>query len=123
MLMLRQSFRSSPSALRDASRLDGCGDLRFIWSVLLPVVRPVLVTLFMQSFVSAWNSYLWPLMVTNHNEMRTVQVGITMLTTVGDTNYGAVLAGVSLSLIPAFILFLVLRKNIARSMCAGSLAG
>ena len=123
MFMLRQSFKASPTALRDAAMLDGCGDLRFIGSILVPVTKPILTTLFVQSFVTSWNGYLWPLMVTNHNEMRTVQVGITMLTTIEDTNYEVVLAGVALSLIPAMILFLVLRRNITKSMTAGSLVG
>lgn len=123
MFMLRQNFRSMPKAFWDAARIDGCGDLRFIASVLMPISRPVLATLGVQSFVTSWNSYLWPLMVTNHNEMRTVQVGVTMLTTVDATNYEAVLAGVALSLIPAFLMFLLLRKNITRSMTAGALVG
>lgn len=123
MFMLRQSFKSSPKALRDAAQLDGCGDLRFITSVLVPISKPILTTLFIQSFVASWNGYLWPLMVTNHNSMRTVQVGITMLTTVEDTNYEVVLAGVAISLIPAVILFLLLRRNITKSMTAGSLVG
>ena len=123
MFMLRQAFRASPAALRDAAMLDGCGDLRFIGSILIPVTRPVLVTLFTQSFVTAWNSYLWPLMVTNHNDMRTVQVGITMLTTIEDTNYEVVLAGVALSLIPALVLFLAMRRSITGAVTAGSLVG
>lgn len=123
MFMLRQCFKSSPLALREASQLDGCGDLRFILSVLLPISKPVLVTLFVQAFVTLWNAYLWPLLVTNRADMRTIQVGITMLTTVEDTNYHLILAGVALSLIPAFILFFFLRRNITRSMTAGALVG
>lgn len=123
MFMLRQNFRTLPRELNDAARIDGCGDLRFIASVLLPISRPVVATLMVQSFVTAWNSYLWPLMVTNHNDMRTVQVGLTMLTTVDATNYEAVLAGVTLSLIPAMLMFLVLRRNITRSMVTGALVG
>lgn len=123
MFMLRQNFKSSPVALREASQLDGCGDIRFLLSILLPISKPVLLTLFVQGFIALWNAYLWPLLVTNKNEMRTIQVGITMLTTVEDTNYYLVLAGVALSLIPAFILFFFLRRNITRSMTAGALVG
>lgn len=123
MFMLRQNFRTIPKAFFDAARIDGCGDVRYIVSVLAPISRPVLATLWVQAFVSAWNSYLWPLMVTNHNDMRTVQVGVTMLTTVDATNYEVVLAGVALSLIPAFLIFLALRRNITRSMTAGALVG
>lgn len=123
MFMLRQQFLSSPRPMREAAFLDGCGDLRFMLSILLPTCRPILVTLFAQSFVNLWNTYLWPLLVTNRPDMRTIQVGITMLTTSDGTNYHLILAGVALSLIPAFILFLFLRKAITRSSTEGALVG
>lgn len=123
MFMLRQCFRASPTELREAAQLDGCGDMRFIARILLPVSVPVLTTLFMQSFIAAWNGYLWPLMVTNHNDMRTFQVGIAMLTTIEDSNYEVVLAGVTLSLIPALALFLALRRSVSRGMMGGALVG
>ena len=116
MFMLRQHFLSSPKPLRDAALMDGCGDLRFLASILLPVSRPLLVMLYVQGFVALWNTYLWPLLVTNHNDMRTIQVGITMLTTVEGTNYHQVLAGVAISLAPAFLLFLLLRRSITHGM-------
>ncbi|MBR2571429.1 MAG: carbohydrate ABC transporter permease [Clostridia bacterium] len=123
MFMLRARFASTPRALREAAMLDGCSDLRFLLFVLLPVSRPVLVTLFLQSFIAQWNSYLWPLLVTNHDEMRTVQVGITMLTAPEATNYETILAGATVALIPALILFLVSRRKLSDSMSGGSLVG
>lgn len=123
MFMLRQHFLSSPRPMREAAQLDGCGDFRFMLSILLPTCKPILVTLFCQSFVNNWNVYLWPLLATNRPDMRTVQVGITMLTTSEGTNYHLVLAGVALSLIPAFILFFFLRRAIARSSNEGALIG
>ena len=123
MFMLRQSFRQSPAALREAAFLDGCGDLRFLFSVLLPLSVPVLVTLFLQSFVALWNVYLWPLVITSVDSMRTVQIGIAMLTTYDGTNFHTVLAGVTIALIPIFLLFLVLRRHIHSAMTAGALVG
>ena len=123
MFMLRQSFRQTPAALREASFLDGCGDFRFIFSVLLPLSTPVLVTLFLQSFVALWNVYLWPLVITSADSMRTVQIGIAMLTTYDGTNFHTVLAGVTVALVPIFLLFLVLRRHISSAMTAGALVG
>lgn len=123
MFMLRQNFLSVPREMREASALDGCDDICFLVYVLAPMSRPILATLFVQGFINTWNAYLWPLLVTNHDLMRTIQVGITMLTTYEDTNYNQVLAGVTVSLIPALILFIFLRKNITRSMTAGALVG
>ena len=123
MFMLRQSFSQAPKALREAAMLDGCGDLRFIVSVLMPVSVPVLVTLFLQSFVALWNVYLWPLVITSADEMRTVQVGIAMLTTYDGTNFHTVLAGVTVALVPILVLFLILRRHISSAMTAGALVG
>ncbi len=119
MFMLRQSFMQAPLSQREAAQLDGCGEMRFLAGILVPSVKPVLVILYTQSFISLWNSYLWPLLITNHNDMRTVQVGVTMLTTVEDTNYHLVLAGVALALIPALLVFFLLRRQIARSLQDG----
>ena len=123
MFMLRQHFLSSPKPIREAAQMDGCGDLRFIVFILTPMSLPLLLTLFLQAFVIQWNAYLWPLLVTNTNEMRTVQIGITMLTTLEGTNYETVLAGAAVALIPAVLLFLFLRKSITRTMSGGAIVG
>lgn len=123
MFMLRQQFLHTPRTLRESALLDGCGDGRFMVSILLPLCRPVMVTLFVQSFINIWNVYLWPLMVTNKPDMRTIQVGITMITAHDGTAFHLVLAGVVISLVPAFLLFFCLRKAIARSMEEGALVG
>ena len=123
MFMLRQAFRNTPRAYREAAWMDGCGDMRYLVQILAPMSRPVLVTLFVQSFTAAWNTYLWPLMSTTRDDMRTVQVGIGMLTSVEGTNYEVVLAGAILSLIPALFVFLFLRRAITRAMTGGSLVG
>lgn len=123
MFMLRQSFRTVPRALREAAALDGCGDVRFLSTILLPVSTPILITLSAQSFVTLWNTYLWPLLVTNKADMRTIQVGITMLTSPDSSNHPLVLAGVTLSLLPSFIMFAVLQRSVKISMLSGSLVG
>ena len=116
LFMLRQVFKSSPRELRDASMIDGCGDIGFLWRVLLPTSKPILYTLYVQSFVSLWNLYLWPLLITNRTEMRTVQIGLTMLTTVDGTNYDVVMAGIASILVPSFAIFVLLRRAILRGM-------
>ena len=123
MFMLRQHFLSSPRSVREASQMDGCGDLRFIFFILIPMSLPLLLTLFLQAFVAQWNAYLWPLLVTNTKEMRTVQIGITMLTTMESTNYETVLAGASAAMVPAVLLFIFLRRNITRTMDGGAIIG
>lgn len=123
MFMLRQHFMASPVSVREAAQIDGCGDLRFILSILVPMSLPLLLILFMQSFVTQWNAYLWPLLVTNSNVMRTVQVGITMLTTIEGTNYETVLAGAAVAIVPAVLLFLVMRRQLTTTMSSGAIIG
>lgn len=124
MFMLRQRFLSIPKDLRHAAMLDGCGDLRYIATVLLPICKPVLTTLFVQSFISLWNAYLWPLIVTaSAPDMRTIMVGITKLNSWEDTNYWLVLAGVTISLVPSFIMFMIMRRSMNKGGTEGALVG
>lgn len=123
MFILRQHFKTLPKEFREAAQVDGCNSIAFILRVLFPVSRPILVTLSVQSFIALWNTYLWPLLVTNKTEMRTVQVGITMLTTVSDTNYSLVMAAVAIVMIPSFVLFIMLRKSIVEGISTGALVG
>lgn len=112
VFMLRQRFLTISPSIREAARIDGYGDLAFIRIILLPLCRPVLMTLFIQSFTNLWNTYLWPLIVTASSpDMRTIMVGITRLNSWEDANYQLVLAGVCISWIPSLILFALMRKN------------
>ena len=123
MFMLRQHFKSAPTAVREAAQLDGCGDIRFVVSILFPMSLPLLLILFVQSFVTQWNAYLWPLLVTNSNAMRTVQVGVTMLTALEGTNYETVLAGAAVAMLPAALLFVAMRHSLTRTMSQGAVVG
>jgi sn-glycerol 3-phosphate transport system permease protein len=123
MFMLRQNFKTLPSSLKDAALIDGCGDLLYLSRVAAPLSGPVILTLMVQSFISFWNAYLWPLLVTNRTEMRTVQIGIAMLTNPMDTNYTIVLAAVTMLLIPSIFLFSFLRLAMVKGINAGALVG
>jgi sn-glycerol 3-phosphate transport system permease protein len=121
MFMLRQNFKTIPRSFRDAAFIDGCGDIRYLYRIAAPLSSPVILTLMVQSFISFWNAYLWPLLVTNRAEMRTVQIGISMLTNPMDTNYTIVLAAVAVLLIPSILLFSLLRLAMVKGIAAGAL--
>ena len=90
----------------------------------MPICKPVITTLFIQSFITLWNSYLWPLIVTASSpEMRTIMVGITKLNSWEDTNYELVLAGTTISLIPSFLLFILMRRNMRKGGVDGAMVG
>ncbi|MEG2568769.1 MAG: carbohydrate ABC transporter permease, partial [Acinetobacter sp.] len=88
IFMMRQYFLTFSLSLKEASAVDGCGNLRFFFQILLPLSTPVMTTIFISSFIGTWNTYLWPMLVTNDNLMRTVQVGVTMLNFPDGTVYG-----------------------------------
>ena len=100
-------------------------EIRAVWLNTVPGYNIGAFALpFVQSFLSLWNAYLWPLMVTaSAPDMRTIMVGITKLNSWEDTNYELVLAGVTISLIPSFVLFALMRRNLNKDNTEGSLNG
>lgn len=123
IFLMRQYFLGVSTELREAAEMDGCGSFRFYTRILMPIAKPVLASVFIASFVSTWNMYLWPMLITTRNEMRTVQVGITMLNFAEESVYGATMAGAVMVLIPSLLVFIVSEKQIVRGMTAGSVKG
>jgi len=121
--LLRQFFMSIPRDLHDAAVIDGCSDLRYLITILIPLARPALGTLAVYSFLQTYNQYLWPLLITNSTEMRTVQIGITMLQVFEREQWQVVLAGVVTIMIPTLILFVVANRQLIRGLTAGALKG
>jgi sn-glycerol 3-phosphate transport system permease protein len=121
IFLIRQHFMNYSKAVREASLMDGCGNWRFFWKILMPMSGPVLATVFISAFVNSWTTYLWPLMVTNVNEMRTVQVIITMLNA-SELNsvYGQVMAAAIMILIPSVVIFALFQRKITAGMMAGA---
>jgi sn-glycerol 3-phosphate transport system permease protein len=122
--LLRQFFLSFPKDLYEAVLLDGGGHLRFLWSILLPLSRPALAALAIWSFLSAWNQFLWPLLVVNRDEMQTLQIGISRLQDVeAGTAPNFILAGTVLALVPTLLLIYFGQRHIVRGLTAGALRG
>jgi sn-glycerol 3-phosphate transport system permease protein len=119
--LLRQSFLAFPVELRDAARVDGAGHFRFLRSVLVPLSRPTLAALSIYAFLSAWNMYFWPLLVTRSPANQTIQIGITQLQSVDSNDPGMVLAGVVLALAPTLLLVLFGQRFIVRGLTAGAI--
>jgi sn-glycerol 3-phosphate transport system permease protein len=121
--LLRQFFMTLPKDLHDAAIIDGCGHLRYLLTIVLPLSRPALGTLAVYSFLQTYNQYLWPLLITNTNNMRTVQIGITMLQTFEREAWQVVLAGVVTIMIPTLALFVIANRQLIRGLTAGALKG
>lgn len=124
IFMMRQYYLTFSREIYDAAKVDGCSNLWFFIRILVPLSKPVMATVFISSFVSTWNTYLWPMLVTNNDLMRTVQVGVTMLNSKdGGTIYGPIMAASVMVLVPTILIFIVFRKQIAGGMMAGSVKG
>jgi sn-glycerol 3-phosphate transport system permease protein len=118
--LLRQSFRQFPRALYDAARIDGMGHLRFLWTILLPLSRPALTAVGVYVFITSWNMYFWPLIITRSTEMQTLQIGLNSLKAGEAANPGLVLAGAALSVIPTLALVVFGQRFIVRGLTAGA---
>src|ERR1022692_1057685 len=119
--LLRQAFLQIPRDLREAAQLDGYGHLRFLWSVAIPLARPVIAALGVFSFLTSWNQYLWPLLVTgNNNAVRTVQIGLKQLLDTQLDQVNVSLAGTIIAVAPLVILLLIFQKQRVRSLTAGA---
>jgi sn-glycerol 3-phosphate transport system permease protein len=121
--LLRQFFMKIPHELRDAAEIDGCGSLRFLWTIVLPLARPAMGTLAVYSFLQTYNQYLWPLLITNDQSMRTVQIGLTLLQDEEHLRMNIVAAGVMIILVPTFVLFVFSNKQLIRGLTAGAVKG
>ena len=123
IFQLRQSFKTFATSLKEAAHIDGCSNFNFFIRILLPTNFSTILTVFITAFIGTWNTYLWPLLVTNKTEMRTVQVGITMLNFSEGTVYGPIMAASMIVLQPSLVLFLTFQKKIVTGMMAGGVKG
>jgi ABC-type glycerol-3-phosphate transport system permease component len=121
--LLRQFFLKIPKELHDAAVMDGCGSFRFLLTIVLPLARPALGTLAVYSFLQTYNQYLWPLLITNDQSMRTVQIGIALLQDEERFMFNTVMAGVVFVLLPTFILFIFSNRQLIRGLTAGAVKG
>jgi sn-glycerol 3-phosphate transport system permease protein len=124
VFLFRQHFLTLPRDLLDAARLDGCGHLGLLRHVVLPLSQPVIVTFLVIYLVAHWNDFLWPLVVTNRLEWRTVPVGVAYLYQVeGVQNWGPILAGTVMALVPMLLVYVVAQRWIVKGIGGGALKG
>jgi sn-glycerol 3-phosphate transport system permease protein len=121
--LMRQAFLQVPKDLQDAAKLDGYGHFRFLTRVAVPLVRPTLAALAVFSFLAAWNQYLWPLLVTEDDRLRTVQIGLKQLRATQINEVNVTFAGTVLAFIPLVILLLIFQKQLVRGLTAGAVKG
>ena len=114
--LIRQHLLSIPKSLFEAAALDGAGHFRILTAIALPMILPVMSALAVVLFLECWNEYFWPLLVAPAPESRTLQVGLRALLDEDYSNYGALMAGVTLASLPALALFALLHGRIMQAM-------
>ena len=120
---LRQSFASQPKELKEAADIDGCRDFRFLWQITIPINRPILSSCAIIAFILSWNDYLWPLLVTNSIERRTLQIGVSMMRNAMISNYGPILAAGVIALVPSLTEFIICQRQLISGLAAGAVKG
>ena len=121
--LIRQAFLALPRDLHDAAVLDGLGHFRFMLRVAAPLARPSIAALALFSFFGAFNQYLWPLIVTRDDRLRTVQIGLKFLRSSNIDAINVTFAGTVLAALPLFVLLLVFQKQLIRGLTAGAVKG
>lgn len=123
IFMMRQFFLTLPKELKEASLLDGCGDMRFLFRIAMPLAVPTIASLAIYIFIDIYNLYFWPMLVAQDADMFTVQIGMAMLVSSGSVEYGRVLAGAVISIIIPMIAFVIGESYLIKGMTAGAVKG
>ena len=112
IFLLRQAFQCVPKELEEAARMDGCSELGLWWNVMLPAVRPALVTLAIFVFIGSWSDFLWPLIVLDRPEYYTLPLGVATLAGTFSLDWRLIAAGSVISIAPVILLFLFMQRYI-----------
>lgn len=128
VLIFRQFFLNFPKDLEDAARIDGAGHGRIFWTIALPLARAPLIAAIVIIFVLNWNNFLWPLLITFDDTMKTLPVGIAAFTPVHGTatqieGYAAAMAGVTVLSLPSVLVFLILQRHFIQGISSGAVRG
>ena len=123
IFLLRQFYLTLPRELKEAADIDGCSNMGFFFRIALPLSVPSLASLAIYEFIHIYNRYFWPLLVTNRDQMRTVQIGMAMLQEGESGKTTHILAGAALCIVPAVIVFIIGQKYLVKGMTSGAVKG
>ena len=115
IFFLRQHMKTLPQDLFDAAKIDGCGQFRTLWQVIVPLSKAPIITLAIFDIIASWNSFFWPLIVTHSDSIRPLQVGLAYFSREFSTNYPLLMAASTLAILPLIILFFFAQKQIIQS--------
>lgn len=123
VFLIRQFMVNIPDELLEAARIDGCGENRIFISIVMPLIKAVMVSLTIFTFISCWNDFLWPLVIVTKPQMQTLTLAISALKGSYSTNYGLVMAGSTLTFLPPFLLYIFLQKQFVEGIALSGIKG
>lgn len=123
IFMMRQFFLTLPKEFEEAARIDGASEFKIFYQVYLPLAAPAVGTLLVFHFMYNWNDFLWPMIMTSTNTMRTLPVGLTLFMGQHVVEYAVVMAGATLTLLPVLVLFLLLQKYFVKGLATSAIKG
>jgi ABC-type glycerol-3-phosphate transport system permease component len=123
IFLLRQQFRTIPDDYYDAALIDGCGRLGFLWRVLVPLSKPTLITIGLFALLGSWNSFIWPLIMTNSDKLRPIQVGLSYFAQEQGTEYGLMMAAATFCITPVIIIYFIAQKQVIESYAKSGIKG
>lgn len=123
IFLLRQYFMQIPDQLYYAARVDGCGDFKYLWRVMVPNAKNTIVTIGVLNFVASWNAFLWPLLVTNKEKMRVLTIGLTEFTNEMGSEVHLQMAASTMIILPMVIIYIILRPYIIEGVSRSGIKG
>ncbi|MBN2051056.1 MAG: carbohydrate ABC transporter permease [Spirochaetales bacterium] len=123
IFLLRQYFLQIPEQLYYAARVDGCGDFKFLWRIMVPNAKNAIVTVAILNFVASWNAFLWPLLVTNSERMRVLTLGLIEFTNEAGSEVHLQMAAATFIIMPMILMYLVLRPYIIEGVSRSGIKG
>ncbi|GAA4781402.1 carbohydrate ABC transporter permease [Microbacterium gilvum] len=121
IVLLRQYFASLPIEIEEAARIDGCSRAGTFVRIVVPLARPAFATLAIFSFLFAWNDFLWPLLVTNSDDARTIQIGLAAFQGRYATSWNHLMAGTLTATLPSVVVFMIFQRALVRGFAASGL--
>ena len=123
VILIRQFMKGIPDDLLEAAKVDGCPEIRLFFQIVVPLIRSVLVSLVIFTFVTSWNDFLWPLVSTSTSRMYTLTVALSLLKTQYTTNYGLLMAGATVSFVFPFAVYVFLQKQFVEGIALSGIKG
>ena len=123
IFLMRQAFRGVPNDLIDAARVDGAGEWRVWWQILLPIVRPSMAAVAIFTFVTSWNDFLWPSLMLHTRDGLTLPVGLAALQGFFSSDFRSIAAGVTMTVIPILLFFIVVQRHFVRGIALTGIKG